>query len=122
MFSYFFWFWTIKIHRVYKLYLFLLSFLRILFAIEIYLYFLQVFCFLMNESINAIRVVFCKTLLNICKLPKFPITGDYLKEHGYQTGETLGKKLKSLEEKWIENNFVIKDNLIEKSLRKENKN
>ena len=42
-----------------------------------------------------------------CKIPKFPVSGDYLKEHGYETGQALGKKLKSLEEKWIENNFII---------------
>ena len=30
----------------------------------------------------------------------------------------LGKKLKSLEEKWIKNNFVIDKKIIEKSLKK----
>ena len=42
-----------------------------------------------------------------CKVPKFPISGEYLKEHGYKTGEVLGKKLKEIEEEWIKNNFVI---------------
>ena len=40
-----------------------------------------------------------------CKIPEFPISGDYLKMHGFRTGETLGKKLKFLEEKWINDNF-----------------
>ena len=56
--------------------------------------------------------------MSTCKIPKFPISGDYLKKQGYEAGQTLGKKLKSLEEKWIENNFSIDKNLIEKSLDK----
>ena len=35
--------------------------------------------------------------VNRCEIPKFPISGDNLKEYGYATGEALGKKLKSLE-------------------------
>ena len=60
--------------------------------------------------------------LNYCKIPKFPISGDYLKEHGYNTGQILGKKLKSLEEKWIDNNFEIDKKSLEKSLGKSNQN
>ena len=56
--------------------------------------------------------------MNICKIPKFPVSGDYLKQHGYKTGQALGKKLKSLEENWIENNFVIDKKMLEKSLGK----
>ena len=55
-------------------------------------------------------------------MPKFPISGDYLKKHGYDTGEVLGKKLKSLEEKWIENNFVIDKKVVEESLGKVSEN
>ena len=57
-----------------------------------------------------------------CKIPKFPISGDYLKKYGYETGQGLGKKLKSLEEKWIENEFIIEKKIVEKSLGKINKN
>ena len=60
--------------------------------------------------------------VNNCKIPKFPFSGDYLKQHGYETGQKLGKKLKLLEEKWIENNFVIDKKIVEKSLRKTNEN
>ena len=55
-------------------------------------------------------------------IPKFPISGDYLKKRGYKTGKILGKKLKSLEEKWIENNFVMDKKVVEKSLDEINKN
>ena len=60
--------------------------------------------------------------VNNCKIPKFPFSGDYLKQHGYETGQTLGKELKLLEEKWIENNFVIDKKIVEKSLGKTNEN
>jgi len=43
-------------------------------------------------------------------MPKFPISGNYLKEQGYHDGILLGDKLKKLEEKWINNNFVIDKN------------
>ena len=54
-----------------------------------------------------------------CEIPKFPITGDYLKKYGYRPGETMGKKLKLLEKKWIDNNFVIEKKIIERSLEKD---
>ena len=60
--------------------------------------------------------------INLCKIPKFPLSGDDLKHHGYKTGQVLGKKLKLLEEKWIENNFVIDKKMLEKSLGKRNEN
>ena len=60
--------------------------------------------------------------VNTCEIPKFPISGDYLKKHGYESGKSLGRKLKSLEEKWIENNFVIDQKMLEKSLGKRNEN
>ena len=34
-----------------------------------------------------------------------------LKKIGYESGEELGKKLKLLEKEWLENNFVINENL-----------
>ena len=56
------------------------------------------------------------------KIPKFPISGEYLKEHGYKTGEMLGRKLKELEEEWIKNNFVIDKKIFKKSLSKRDHN
>ena len=76
-------------------------------------------------SNNKIKISTIDTLLdyvNICKIPKFPISGDYLKEQGYKTGKALGDKLKLLEEKWIKNNFIIDKKTIEKSLDKNGKN
>ena len=60
--------------------------------------------------------------INICKIPKFPVSGDYLKKHGYKTGEILGKKMKLLEEKWIENNFIMEKKFLNKYLIGSDKN
>ena len=52
------------------------------------------------------------SVLNIidkCDVPKFPISGNDLKRIGYVSGEELGKKLKSLEKQWLENNFVLNE-------------
>ena len=60
--------------------------------------------------------------INHCEIPKFPISGDYLKDRGYKSGKKLGKKLKSLEEEWIKNNFIIEEKIIKKSTSKVIKN
>ncbi len=55
--------------------------------------------------------------VNNCKIPRFPISGDDLKKnYGYESGKELGKKLKYLEKKWIENNFTINKEFLKKSL------
>jgi len=75
-----------------------------------------------NHKIKTFSVEKFIDYVNSCKIPKFPISGDYLKKYGYQTGRVLGKKLKSLEEKWIENNFVIDKKAVKKFLVKVNEN
>ena len=55
-------------------------------------------------------------------MPKFPISGEDLKEYGFEAGTILGKKLKLLEEKWINDNFVIDKKTIKKLLGVKNKN
>ncbi len=76
----------------------------------------------MNSKIKTLNIEKLINYVRICEVPKFPISGDYLKQHGYETGKILGKKLKSLEEKWIENNFIIEKKMIDKSLNKNDKN
>jgi len=71
------------------------------------------------ENLNIEKLI---EYVNICKTPKFPISGDYLKEHGYKTGQALGRKLKSLEEQWIKNDFIIEKKAVEQSLDKFSKN
>ena len=83
---------------------------------------LLLFSICSNQKIKTLSIEKLINYVSICEIPKFPISGDYLKKHGYETGEALGKKLKSLEEKWIENNFIIEKKVIDKSLGKDSKN
>ena len=72
-------------------------------------YVLDLLLFSICENLKMKEINF-KKLINYvvsCKIPKFPISGDHLKKHGYKPGELMGKKIKFLEEKWIQNNFVM---------------
>ena len=50
------------------------------------------------------------------KTPIFPYDGKYLKSLGYEQGKQIGSKLKELEEIWLENNFVIPKDKLNKIL------
>jgi len=82
---------------------------------------LLLFSICINSKIKTSSIEELIDYVSTCKIPKFPISGDYLKKYGYETGQVLGKKLKLLEEKWIENDFIIKKKIVEKSLGKINK-
>jgi len=75
-----------------------------------------------NNKIKTLDIEKLVDYVTNYKIPKFPISGDYLKKHGYETGQELGKKLRSLEEKWVENDFIIEEKIIQKSLNKVNQN
>ena len=73
---------------------------------------LLLFSLFINSKTEILDIEKLMDYLNTCKIPKFPISGDYLKKYGYKTGQSLGQKLKSLEEQWVENNFVIEEKWI----------
>ena len=75
-----------------------------------------------NNKIDNFEIEKLIEFVSACKIPKFPISGDYLKKYGYKTGHSLGKKLKLLEEQWIKNNFNIDKKAVRKSLGKVNEN
>ena len=77
---------------------------------------LLLFSLCVNSKIKSSHFEKILVYVSKCDVPKFPISGDYLKSKGYKTGENLGKKLKLLEAEWIKNNFVIEKKIIEKSL------
>jgi len=80
---------------------------------------LLLFSMYLNKKINDFDIKKLVEYTINCEIPKFPITGDYLKKYGYRPGETMGKKLKLQEKKWIDNNFVIEKKIIERSLEKD---
>jgi len=77
---------------------------------------LLLFSICVNNKIKSLDIERLINYIQNYKIPKFPISGEYLKEHGYKAGESLGKKLKELEEEWIKNNFVIDKKIFLKSL------
>ena len=83
---------------------------------------LLLFSFSINKEIKSLRIESLVDYVNACKIPQFPISGNDLKKQGYEAGTTLGKKLKELEEKWIENKFVLDEQLIKKSIQRTRRN
>jgi len=83
---------------------------------------LLLFSILINKKVDVSKIEELINFVNGCEIPKFPISGDYLKKYGYKPGPGLGKNLKSLEEEWVNNNFVIERRSIDKSLGKFGKN
>ena len=81
---------------------------------------LLLFSLCTNNKIEILSIEKLLYYVETCKRPKFPISGNDLKKHGYKSGPELGTKLKLLEEKWINNNFVLDKKLIENSLNKVN--
>ena len=79
---------------------------------------LLLFSFCVSKKINISNIEQLINYIDACQIPKFPISGDYLKEQGYEQGQILGEKLKLLQSKWIQNNFTIEKKEIEKTLGK----
>tara|TARA_B100001245_G_C22861679_1_gene414326 strand:- start:194 stop:1477 length:1284 start_codon:yes stop_codon:yes gene_type:complete len=79
---------------------------------------LLLFSMCLDNKIKNLNIEDLIEYASNCNIPKFPISGDDLKEYGFTSGEILGKKLKILEETWIENNFEIDKKNIEKYLSK----
>ncbi len=83
---------------------------------------LLLFSFSINKETKSLRIESLIDYVNACKIPQFPISGNDLKKQGYEAGTALGKKLKELEEKWIENKFVLDEQLIKKSIQRTRRN
>ena len=77
---------------------------------------LLLFSVLINVKKKQINIEHLIDYVTKTEIPKFPISGDFLKKYGYDTGVELGKKLNNLKEQWIENNFIIDDKVVKKNL------
>ena len=89
---------------------------------KIYVRDLLLFSICKTKKADILNIEKLIDYVDSCKIPKFPITGNHLKKYGYEDGKILGKELKFLEEKWIENNFILEKKLFEKYLKKNKKN
>jgi tRNA nucleotidyltransferase/poly(A) polymerase len=70
---------------------------------------IMLFAQCINNNYKKTNIEDLLNIIDKCDVPKFPISGNDLKRIGYVSGEELGKKLKSLEKQWLENNFVLNE-------------
>ena len=70
-----------------------------------------------SEKITISNLESSLIFLNKILKPKFPISGELLKEHGYESGEKLGKILKKMENQWISNDFALDQKTIDEFLK-----
>lgn len=54
--------------------------------------------------------------LDAWKKPEFPISGKDLMKQGFKAGTQLGDKLRELEDKWVESNFLLERDVILKDV------
>ena len=78
---------------------------------------LIIFYFFINSKITNKELNTALQYLDNCEKPIFPISGDLLKDYGFETGEKLGKTLKKIENYWVSNEFNIDKKTIEKLLK-----
>jgi len=65
------------------------------------------FIFCVNKEINLKTLIKYRLFIKKIKVPRFPISGDFLIKKGFKQGKKLGKKLEFLKNSWIKNNFKL---------------
>jgi poly(A) polymerase len=65
------------------------------------------FIFCIKKEINLKTLIKYRLFIKKLKVPKFPISGDFLIKKGFKQGKRLGKKLEFLKDSWIKNNFKL---------------
>ena len=65
------------------------------------------FIFCIKKEINLKTLIKYRLFIKKLKVPRFPISGDFLIKKGFKQGKKLGKKLEFLKASWIKNNFKL---------------
>ena len=65
------------------------------------------FIFCLKKEISLKTFIKYRLFIKKFKVPKFPISGDFLIKKGFKQGKKLGKKLQFLKASWIKNNFKL---------------
>jgi len=71
-----------------------------------------------NKKKDLQNFISTMSTLNKVSIPKFPYDGKFLISKGFPEGKKIGKVLKEIEKKWIENQFHLKDTEINNLLKK----
>ncbi|MEY3824623.1 MAG: hypothetical protein RLZZ13_550, partial [Pseudomonadota bacterium] len=70
------------------------------------------FIFCLKKEININTLKKYRLFIQRLKVPRFPISGNFLIKKGFKQGIKLGRKLDSLRSSWIKNNFKLNLNNI----------
>ncbi len=65
------------------------------------------FIFCVKKKISLKDFKKYKLFIKRFRVPKFPISGDFLIKKGFKQGKDLGRKLEFLKDSWIKNNFKL---------------
>lgn len=65
------------------------------------------FIFCLKKEISLKTFIKYRLFIKKFKVPKFPISGDFLIKKGFKQGKKIGKKLEFLKASWIKNNFKL---------------
>ncbi|MFZ9438388.1 MAG: hypothetical protein ACO26X_03995, partial [Candidatus Fonsibacter ubiquis] len=65
------------------------------------------FIFCLKKEMKISNLKKYRKFIKRFKVPRFPITGNFLMKKGFKQGLELGKKLDLLKNYWIKNNFKL---------------
>jgi poly(A) polymerase len=65
------------------------------------------FIFCLKKEISLKTFIKYRLFIKKFKVPKFPISGDFLISRGFKQGKVLGKKLEFLKNSWVKNDFKL---------------
>ena len=74
------------------------------------------FYYIFNRGVDAQDIKSIFNFIDKTEIPKLPVSGELLGKYGFEKGETMGKVLKQIEQDWINNDFDLKENFINKYL------
>ena len=78
---------------------------------------LNIFLFFENKNMNDAKFLKIKDNIKNTIVPKFPFNGKYLISKGLREGKEVGEVLKKLEADWINNNYSLTDENIDKKVK-----
>tara|TARA_B100000029_G_scaffold115752_1_gene108345 strand:- start:360 stop:1643 length:1284 start_codon:yes stop_codon:yes gene_type:complete len=74
------------------------------------------FYYIFNSGTDVQDVKSILNYIDKTEIPKLPVSGELLGKYGFEKGENMGKVLKQIEQDWIDNDFNLKENFINKYL------
>ena len=79
---------------------------------------LNLLSFFQNKSKSQKNYIKIEKEIDDISIPKFPYDGKFLLSKGFSEGKKIGKVIKEIEKKWIENEFQLDDEQLGSLLKK----